>query len=578
MADALSGLLAGLNQGVQTGLQLYQVVEGQKRAQRQEDRQAALDAVEQQRYAGEQVRQAKLDQTADDHWDQTFKFNTDKMEATNKLAAAKMRQDAAVANDASKRGWASVSQASRRNDLAAQKQQATSLKGYVAELGAAAADPNRGMDATVELMNGSPTHRMAAVTKLQQLGLIGKVAPDVVGRMTLVPAGDGRYAIGLAGDDGSVSPYDPDGADGPQKAVTIPQTMLQRAFGGQNAVDAGDAKTALGQGQATVENRVSNLGAQARSLSGALATQQQNVEKAQFAKEFETEGPRAEFLRQQETARADAEVGFDGTRTYTDPSTGQKVTEQPGMGMLLGTAKTKVAEREHQASLSQADGNLNMAQMAADTTQRQLATVPGQAQSLMAAGERITQQVRDLPVKDRAKATRDAFETLQVNPMLAERYPLKSPKEATELFTKDRNALVDRVVGAVDLKTQTDFKGKPEALAGGKANLRAVLLSMPPEMQLTLNDYTGQMEGALQKAAQGAADIGKPEAIIYNLYADKLGIDSQQTVALMQDKALWSVKDPTERFKLAARAMDMTKNGEASSVEAALGKVLLSSK
>ena len=56
MADALSGLLAGLNQGVQTGLQLYQVVEGQKRAQREEDFRLSRAAVEDSRYAQESKR------------------------------------------------------------------------------------------------------------------------------------------------------------------------------------------------------------------------------------------------------------------------------------------------------------------------------------------------------------------------------------------------------------------------------------------------------------------------------------------------------------------------------------------
>ncbi|MCY1463471.1 hypothetical protein D9M71_813720 [compost metagenome] len=92
---------------------------------------------------------------------------------------------------------------------------------------------------------------------------------------------------------------------------------------------------------------------------------------------------------------------------------------------------------------------------------------------------------------------------------------------------------------------------------------------------MALMDYTGQAEGALQKAAQGAASLGKPEAVPYLLYSDNLGIDSQQAVKLMQDPALMGYKDQGQRFALAAQAMDLVKSGAASDVDAALGKVLV---
>lgn len=595
MADALSGLLQGLNQGVQTGLQLYKTVEGEKRARRQEDLQVERLAVEDSRYAQESKRADDKVSTDNDHWDQTFKFNTDKMEAASKLKREELDQRRSIAADTSRRGWASVGQAQRRNDLSEQKPRTGTLNGYVDEVGKAFADPDRGADAGIQLMNDSPAHRMAVVTKFQQLGLVGQVPADVVGRMTIVPAGEGRYAIGVVGDDGKVAAYDPDGADGPQKAITVSQSMLQRAFGGQAAVDAGDAKTSLGQAQENVDNRIAGLGAQATSLSGELATQQDAARGATVeAKTAQAErSSLGQLLRTEAPAGATLPVGRNGqpdtrgVKTLADEEvagpmqpTSLSATAGPRGGGPASARPTYGDQaREQLKALNKGEperqGRVSLANMAVENTEQQLASLPGKAATLDNAWGSIVQQAKDLPVAQRSKAIRDAQETFNESPELAARYPLKGLTEATKLYTKDRNEFVDRVVGAVDLKTATDFKGKPEALAGGKANLRAVMLSMPREVQLALQDYSGQAEGAFQKAAQAAADIGKPEAIIYNLYADKLGIDSKATVALMQDKALWSIDDPAKRFQLAARAMDMVKNGQAQDVEAALGKVMM---
>lgn len=583
MADTLSGLLAGLNQGVQTGLQLYTAVEGQKRAQRQEELQAARYAVEDQRYADAQERQASRDAEEDDRWDKTFQFNTEKMNASNKIAQDKLRQQMVIAADNSKRGWATVAQGQQRNQLSAarlalekSKEQRANLKEYVTDVGNAFADPDRGADAAIELLNNSPMHRMAAVTKLQRLGVVGEVPPEVVGRMTIIPAGDGQYAIGVRGENGQVSPYDPDGANGPQKAVTVPQSMLQRAFGGQDAVDAGNAVAALSRGQSTVDRAVNALDKRSQSLSAAADASRQTAETASFEKEFEANGPRAEWLRQHQasTTAEDTWSGAGGTIVRTNPSTGKREVAKVVDGQLQDPLYQE-AQQAHQSALAAAEKTLVQSQLDGTAAKAGAETTAERARTLSDTWQTLSRSAAHLPMKERAQAVENATATMAVDPDLAKHYPFKAPKEAIELYTKDRNALVDRLVGAVDLKTQTDDKGKPVALEGGKANLRAVLLSMPKEIQLTLNDYTGQAEGALQKAAQAAVDIGKPEAIIYNLYADKLGIDSKETVALMQDKALWSVKDPAERFKYAVTAMEMVNSGKASSVEAALGKVMM---
>lgn len=589
MADALSGLLQGLNQGVQTGLSLYTAVEGQKRAQRQEDLQAARYAVEDQRYADTQERQASRDKVDDDHWDKTYQINKAKMDADAKRAQTKMEQDAKfkqadldlrakTAADASNRGWAQYGQSKRRNDLTEAKQTQTTYKGLVKDVGDAFADPDRGDQAGLDLLNNSPEHRLATVTKFQQMGLVGNVDPATVHRMTVVPAGEGQYAIGVVGDDGKVSAYDPDGPDGPQKAVTVPRSTLQRVLGGQAAVDAGDSKVALGLGQAAIGGTVSALNNRAQSLSGTIDTAKKDAEQAAFTKEFEETGPRAEFLRQQQASATapDTWAGAGGTVVRTDPSTGKRVLDKVSNGQLQNSAY-QTAKTEHQQALSAADATLQQAPRTVAAAEAEERNVTTRARSLAESNQLMTDRVRNLPVKDRVAAVQSATEIIDKDPMLYKMYPdAKNLKDATDQFTKDRNGFVDRIVSAVDVNTVPDAKGKMGALQGGKANLRAVLSSMPKEMQMALMDYTGQAEGAVQKAAQEAASMGKPEAIPYILYSDKLGVDSKSAVKLMQDPALASVKDPADRFKYAAQALELVSSGKASTPEAGLGKVLMS--
>ncbi|KII34847.1 hypothetical protein NL64_06175 [Pseudomonas fluorescens] len=117
MSDSLSGLLAGLNQGVQSGLDLYKTVEGEKRARRQEDYQRERDA------------------KADSQWDSMYSFNQDKFgeekrqynatlgenqrqfdvnstQAKNELASRDRYQRGALANQA-----ASVANDTRRINI-----------------------------------------------------------------------------------------------------------------------------------------------------------------------------------------------------------------------------------------------------------------------------------------------------------------------------------------------------------------------------------------------------------------------------------------------------------------------------
>jgi hypothetical protein len=109
MADSLGGLLQGLNQGVQTGLQLYTAVEGQKRALRQEDFQRERAAREDSQW--DSMYQLKKDDAAETRrqYDTTLgenqrQFNDLQTYRNNTLDAQKAYQQGSLRNQAAQVG------------------------------------------------------------------------------------------------------------------------------------------------------------------------------------------------------------------------------------------------------------------------------------------------------------------------------------------------------------------------------------------------------------------------------------------------------------------------------------------
>lgn len=580
MADSLGAVLAGIENGVGNGLNIYKTLRDDERASREERRLETRQAIDDQRWSLGHARTARLDErdlandkllqedrvAGRDLQERTLKFKQE--EALRDNADAERRHQEAMVLSRQR-----LNAATAKNRIAANKQLTTIYDGMNKELGAVFQGEN-GMRNFTELANTKPTYLAAIARKLG-----GDISPDdlqgVTATMGRNKDGEVLFMLSKKDADGKDTMWDPDGDGQPGYAVSA--RAVSGMYGGINgieSVDTATTKVSLADG---AERVASGIEGQEAPLKARLSKRTQAVQQAQRALELETSGPRAEFIRQQEGARANAEVSqLDGTRTFMDPSSGKKITVASGMAATgdAGYPALNKARADQRAGVAQASASLGNAIKEQFVTEQRLAQVPKKAAAVREGWSGIERAVSALPFAQQKDALRASAETFNVSPQLAARYPGKNPVTATDLMRKDRTAFIDKLVGAVDQKTSMGSDGKLRDLTGGKANLRAVLTAMGDETLMALSDYTGSLEGSLQKAAQKALEIGKPEAVPYILYADANALDSAGAVALMQEKGLMDVKDPKKRFELAAEAMDLVKAGKADTPVAALGMVL----
>lgn len=263
MTNYLSAALQGIEQGVRTGLDIYRTIEGEKRARRMEEYQLRRDAI------------------GDERWEKQYQQQVEQFAARQAIEQDKFHWRQTVDQDASRRGWANVSlgqarleQGERRLQQGEERlalQRRGTLKEIEAEVGEAFA---RSEQDGLALLNQSAEHRLAVATRLQRMGLIEDFDTDAVGRMTLVPAGEGQYAVGMVdGASGRVVAYDPDG-DG--SALTIPRRLIAGLTGGGPAVQQLEGEQALRQAQGAVAASAERqyAGDNAQILANAAAHEQ----------------------------------------------------------------------------------------------------------------------------------------------------------------------------------------------------------------------------------------------------------------------------------------------------------------
>lgn len=580
MADSLGAVLAGINNGVGNGLDIYKTLRDDERASREERRLETRQAIDDQRWSLDQARQARLDERqigldaagqkdSDRKFglqEKTLKFNQE--EALRDNADAERRHQEAMGLSRQR-----LNAADAKNRIAANKQLTTIYDGMNKELGAVFQGEN-GMRNFTELANTKPTYLAAIAHKLG-----GDISPDdlqgVTATMGRNKDGEVLFLLSKKDADGKDTMWDPDG-DG-QPGYAVPARAVSGMYGGVNGIESVDTATTKASLADGAERVIAGVSAEKPELEQRRSEQAQAVQQARFAQELETSGPRAEFIRQQEGARANAEVSqLDGTRTFTDPSSGKRITAASGMAAAgdVGSPALDIARADQQAGVAQTGASLGNAMNEQSVTDQRLAQIPKAEAKAKEGWSRIDAAISAMPFdkqKDAMVATR---ETYNQSPELAVRYPGLNYTDATGMMRKDRTAFIDKLVGAVDQKTSMGSDGKLRDLTGGKANLRAVLTAMGDETLMALSDHTGSLEGSLQKAAQKALEIGKPEAVPYILYADANGLDSAEAVNLMGDKALMQVEDPKQRFAMAVEALDRVKAGKSQTLVAGLGAVL----
>ncbi len=603
MADSLGAVLAGINNGVGNGLDIYKTLQGEERQKREERRQSMRDTIDDQRWSLGQARQARLDERdlandkasqedramGRDLQERTLKFNQD--EALRDNDAAERRHQEVMGLSRQR-----LNAANAKNRIDASKRLSTIYDGMNNELGAVFQGEN-GMRNFTELANTKPTYLAAIAHKLG-----GDISPDdlqgVTATMGRNKDGEVLFMLSKKDADGKDTMWDPDGDGQPGYAVSA--RAVSGMYGGINGIESVDTATT----KVSLADEAARTAAGAKKEAPELEQRLTGLEQSRAAAEAGVKAAEAAPLGPREALEAERVALDDALASSRGGPQGRGATPLPAdyaprraaLDAALYEANGKPqnnprgnrytnpnegalppleAEQAARAeAISTSKANLGNIVNEQGVTEQRIGQTERRAQSVQAAWGTVERAVSALPFAQQKDALLASEETFKASPQLAARHPGKDLATATDLMRKDRTAFIDKLVGATDTKTQTGLQGKREDLVGGRANLRAVLTAMGDETLMALSDHTGSLEGSLQKAAQKALEIGKPEAVPYILYADANGLDSAGTVELMQDKALMGVKDPKERFELAATAMDMVRDGGADTPISALGMVL----
>lgn len=566
MSNSLSSVLAGINNGVRNGLDLYTTVQAEARARRDEQLKLDRYEIDDQRYEQDRAYRIEQDALSQANNEREFKlreraqtFAEDEAERRAQAEERRHRETMALAR-------ARIGATNAKTRAVAQSNWLKQSKSYLQDLGKAFKGED-GLRNFVELANSNSIYRTVLADRLG-----AQFSPDDLEDVRLIPAGD-KVVLGKLKADGSMDMWDPDG-DG-QAGVAIPARQMALVVGGAESADSYDLVATRSGLSSAAEQSARAIEAQSIPLGEQLNERKQSLAQAEFSRELATQGPRAEYISQQEQARAGAEVSqWDGSRRYTDPSTGREVVEMPGTPSIRGSAALQAAKQEQAAEDQRTAVALSQARDSVGITEQRIADLPRQANSLRTGWQEVDSRIRALPEKDQQSAYERSAETFDRNPTLAKLFPGEDYKTASDKMLAERQGLADRIAGAIDIKTGRDSDGKATNLTGAKANVKAVVMSMPDQVQLALRDSTGQAEGALTAAMQKAVELGKPEAAVYIMEATRRDIPAEEAVRLMQDPALVKVKDPNVRFELASQALDKVARGEASDPLSGLGMVL----
>lgn len=209
MADTLGSFLAGVNQGVATGLDLYKTVQSEARQNRLEQYQKQRDSVADQQWQSTYDRTVERDRVADQQWQQNFTIKE------QEFGLAERTQQAAEKHQAGMRGIYARNQAlDERKHQDSQNEKAREQR----LLGASSVARNSllGSDgqyitepqALADKLNSSPDANRAFLTVAAETGMIdaGRAGNYSGGRWVVGP--NGRMLLQVAGKDGTGKPIE----------------------------------------------------------------------------------------------------------------------------------------------------------------------------------------------------------------------------------------------------------------------------------------------------------------------------------------------------------------------------------
>ena len=573
MADSLGAVLAGINNGVGNGLDIYKTLRDDERFKREERRLEARQVIEDERYA----QRLAIDESryADGEADE---------DSARELAAKNRVEDLAINAQARKDDLAfrarserdaerrfqiqleaqkqSTAAAQNKANIAAAKNLATSDAAHLTTLGKQAVGPNAVRN-VFQSVNADPQQRAALA---RALGFDGDVS-----NLMLAPTSDGAgFVIGQRDKDGNVTSFDPDG-DGPETARTYQTAVLMGKLAGGNAqgdVNAGVTATHLGQ---AIEGAATEVDRRRQAVStAAVGAATKGLALAQNAAASLDTSPLG-----RERAAWEADQAAKAKAVANDPVAVARASRFGGDPTHLAQAFPKEAEYQSaRAALGNAVGvqqsELNGARAIGEnaTTAREQTLQDSEAARTAAL---------NLPTGEKESAVDRLAQFAPGDMWMAAQFPNKTPPEAAQLHNEEVTKFVKDIAGTVGgaMPGKAGEEGKP--LAGvnmggtAEAAIQASLGSMPPrELHVLMSNPEGR--ALALTTAKSAIESGKPESLPFHMRAIAAELDSSRVVAAMQDPSLVGQPDNV-RYAKAEAAIRMMNSGKAVSLEVALAKV-----
>ena len=527
MTSALSGVLQGIDAGLGRGMELYKTIEGEKRAKRMEERQLQRDAADDERWTMQWDRQLGLDKAAAEqrgldnaHRTDVFEFTQQQHADNQEWKRREYEATRAAAAEASRLGWARVNNAQQANATAAARELRAQQKladGIMNDtLTGLGKTLDVGPEAFARVANEDPQARRALAIQLQGKGYIPEDFDlQEVANMVLIPGKNGGFAVGIRGEGGQVSGYDPDGDGRPVMISGELMASITKSTKGMVAADGATASQSLAQGlsqQAVMQAEaaraaaLSPLQAEAASL-GEVATRLD----AQLDEMYKYG---SEYLRGAHISRDGgslAAVGVTDHESYVARLTQlEKESAQIEKERAkVGSQAAKVTEEYHKA--------------------------------LAGAGTAIQATLGDISnAQEPGQAARNTAATANVFGFgTAVGAPGKSPTEALTAGRDGRRAIVEQISSALGYKVEKDDEGRVVEPNGLAARMEAVLYANGDLIAKMLRmDTDGQQYSAILSAAQQAAEMKKPEAFTHALQAMSNGLDSKLVVAVQTDPGI----------------------------------------
>lgn len=573
MADSLGAILAGINNGVGNGLDIYKTLRDDERFKREERRLEARQVIEDERYA----QRLAIDESryADGEADEdSARELAAKNRAEDLAINAQAREDdlafrARSERDAERRFQVqlgaqkqSIAVAKNKAEIAAAKNLATSDAAHLTTLGKQAVGPNAVRN-VFQSVNADPQQRAALA---RALGFNGDTS-----NLMLAPTSDGAgFVIGQRDKDGNVTSFDPDG-DGPETARTYQTAVLMGKLAGGNAqgdVNAGVTATHLGQ---AIEGAATEVDRRRQAVStAAVGAATKGLALAQNAAASLDTSPLG-----RERAAWEADQAAKAKAVANDPAAVARASRFGGDPTHLAQAFPKEAEYQSaRAALGNAVGvqqsELNGARAIGEnaTTAREQTLQDSEAARTAAL---------NLPTGEKESAVDRIAQFAPGDMWMAAQFPNKTPPEAAQLHNEEVTKFVKDIAGTVGgaMPGKAGEEGKP--LAGvnmggtAEAAIQASLGSMPPrELQVLMSNPEGR--ALALTTAKSAIESGKPESLPFHMRAIAAELDSSRVVAAMQDPSLVGQPDNV-RYAKAEAAIRMMNSGKAVSLEVALAKV-----